>query len=512
MTRSLAVLAALSLLVAGCTADDAQADSPASPEASPTTPAAQTPTLEPELAALYSQSVTWQPCRGDFECATVQVPLDYSDPSGERLEIALLRSPATSPGRRVGSLLVNPGGPGGSGVDFATVDTAASPALRQVYDIVGFDPRGVGLSSPVECVTDAELDETLNEGDATPDTPEEVAEALDGQQEFVTNCRERAGDLLPHVGTPNVARDLDIIRAALGDERLTYLGTSYGTTIGLEYAREFPTRVGRMVLDAALDPTRGWPELQLEQTAGLDTSLRRFAEWCVATGCSLGTTTQQVLAVVDRVLEATDAEPLPTESRPLTQVLAFYGIIAPLYSPPDQGFPVLEVALAQADAGDGSTLLTLADLQLRRSADGEFAGNTYQGAFTAVNCLDLPHEADVADVQAAIPEFRQASPQMGELRAWSLLSCTGWPVASPGLAGPVRAEGAPPIVVLGATEDPITPYAWSVEVAEQLESGVLVTFESTGHSAYIKGSACIDAAVDAYLLDGVVPEDGLRCS
>jgi hypothetical protein len=193
-------------------------------------------------------------------------------------------------------------------------------------------------------------------------------------------------------------------------------------------------------------------------------------------------------------------------------VLAFYGIVAPLYSPPDQGFPVLEVALAQADSGDGSTLLRLADLQLGRSADGEFAGNTYQGAFTAVNCLDLPYEANVAEVQSAIPEFRQASPQMGEVRAWSLLSCTGWPVASPGLAGPVRAEGAPPIVVLGTTGDPITPYSWSVEVADQLESGVLVTLESTGHSAYIKGSRCIDAAVDAYLLDGVVPEDGLRCS
>lgn len=525
MSRTLGGLLLLAVLAAGCTAsgtpaDDgpdlpgaagSQADRSPAPGVPPTgDPAAQPPA---GLESFYAQAAGWEPCRGSFECATVTVPLDYADPSGDTIDLALLRAPATDPALRQGSLLVNPGGPGVSGVDYAErADSIVGPDVRRAYDVVGFDPRGVGQSSPVACLTDDDLDESLNEGDATPDTPAEVAEALEGLEEYAASCQEEAGDLLPHVGTDDVARDLDIIRSVLGEETLTYLGKSYGTLIGAEYARHFPTRVGRLVLDGPMDPTLTWPELVLEQTAGMGTALTRFADACVETGCSLGATRQEVLAVVDDVLAAADEAPIPTQTRPLTQILAFNGILAPLYYPPEQGFPALEAALDEAADGDGSALLALADLLLQRSPDGEFAGTARKGGFISVTCLDFPHDGTVADVEAAMPDFRRASPQFGELRAWSLLACTDWPAESDRERGAVRAAGAPPILVVAARYDGVTPYEWALGLSEQLASGVLLTFDSTQHLSYREGNDCVDGAVDAYLLEGTVPSEGTRCT
>lgn len=527
MRRPLAAVVLLAVgVTGGCATSDATADGPVTPSPRPAVPATSTsPPAEPEattspgavppaLERFYAQDLAWEPCREAFECATLEVPLDYDDPAGATIDLALLRAPATDPGRRVASLLVNPGGPGASGVDYAaSADAVVTPGIRRVFDVVGFDPRGVGQSAPVECLTDAELDEALNEPlDATPDTPEEVEQALADQEELVGQCQDRAGDLLPHVGTADVARDLDVLRAALGEDRLFYLGSSYGTTIGAEYARQFPTRVGRMVLDGAIDPAVSWDDLVLAQAAGLGVSLTRFAQWCVAEGCSLGRSTDEVLGVVSQVLDAVDEQPLPTSSRPLTASLAFNGVVTPLRFSPEQGFPLLEAGLAQAIAGDGTTLLALADAILERTPDGAYPGNTYQGGFRAVNCIDKPSTATAEDVIAALPDYQRASPQLGERLAWSLLSCLGWPAEGEPIDSEVAARGSPPIVVVGTTEDPITPYAWAEALADQLSSGVLVTYEGTRHLAFGGVSACVDAAVDAYLVDGVVPEEGLRCS
>ena len=508
MRRPLSVLlGCLAVLLSGCTALTA------SPSPEPTAPPPPEVSSDPPspLEGYYAQRIAWEPCQDGFECGTVEVPLDYADPLGDSIGLALLRSVATNPQERIGSLVVNPGGPGGSGVDYAMrSDTIVSPAVREVYDVVGFDPRGVARSEPVECVTDAEFDDSLNTEDTTPDTAQEVAAYLEGIAEFQAGCLARSPDLLPHVGTADVARDLDIIRSALGEDVLTYLGASYGTSIGAEYAHQFPARVGRLVLDGALDPALTEREVLLGQAVGFEQSLAAFAADCVARDCPLGDTEQQVLDSTGVALDRADEQPIQTSTRPLTQILAVYGVIAPLYLPAAQGYPALEAGLTAALDGDGSVLLGLADAYLRRAPDGSFPDNQWD-VIQPVSCLDRPSQATVADVRAALPEFEQASPRLGETLAWSLLGCTGWPVPSPGLTAPVRGVGAAPILVVGNTGDPVTPYAWAESLADQLESAVLLTYQARQHLAYREGSTCVDAAVDGFLLAGTVPPSGTTC-
>ncbi len=501
-------MAPLVLVAAGCslgTPGVAPTPLPTVPPSAPATEAAG-------LDDFYAQDLQWRACRDGAECATMEVPLDYGDPGGQRITLALLRVPATDPDRRIGSLLVNPGGPGVSVLDYArAADQIVTPQVRAVYDVVGVDPRGVGRSTPLDCVTDAELDASFSDSDPTPDTPQEVDAFLASTLEFAVGCRTRSPSLLPHVGTTDVARDVDVVRAALGDERLSLLGKSYGTSIGAEYARQFPQRVGRVVLDGAMDPTLSGRDVLLGQAEGFEVAFSRFAASCVAGGCSLGDDEQQVRDAVDRIFEKADAQPLPTSSRPLTESLATYGVLYPLYFPPEQGYPLLEAALQQAGQGDGSALLQIADAYLLRNPDGTFRTNQWD-AFTPISCLDRPGDASVTDVQAALPEFREASPLFGEGLAWALVACTDWPAPSDGLPAPVRATGAAPIVVVGTTGDAATPYAWAQGLADQLESGVLLTYDGTVHTAYRKGSACIDAAVDTYLLTGRPPAEGTTCS
>ena len=502
--RVVAALATTTLMLAGCSS--AQPES--APLASPPTPVPSTAADDLPVGPVAE----WEPCDGDFECATVDVPRDHDDPAGATVEVALLRVPANDPDRRIGSLFVNPGGPGASGIDYAkAADRIVSPDVRAVYDVVGFDPRGVGRSTPVECLSDAELDASFSEGDPTPDSPDEVADLVAGSAEFREGCVRLSNELLPYVGTVDVARDLDTLRAAVGDDRLTYLGKSYGTSIGLEYLRRYPDRAGRLVLDGVVDPTLSAQAFSLGQAEGFDLALSRFVDACLGAGCALGGTPAEVEASIAAVLDSTDNAPLPTSGRPLTQSLAFYGIVAPLYWPPEQGYPLLEEALVQALAGDGTALLRLADSYLQREPDGSYPTNQWD-VFTPVSCLDRPSDATPSDVEAVLPEFTEASALFGDALAWGLLGCTDWPVPSDGLPGPVQAPDAPPVLVLGTTGDPATPYAWAESVAAQLDTGVLVTFDATPHTAYRKGSTCVDSAVDAYLLDGDVPDDGLRCT
>jgi hypothetical protein len=265
------------------------------------------------------------------------------------------------------------------------------------------------------------------------------------------------------------------------------------------------------VLDGLVDPSLTAEEFALGQAEGFELALSRFADSCAQGGCSLGQTPGEVVAAVEEVLAAAEESALPTSSRPLTEGLAFYGIVFPLYFPSGQGYPALERALSSALSGDGTDLLVLADAYLQREPDGSYPTNQWE-VINAVSCLDRPSDATPADIEAVLPEFREASPTFGDALAWGVLGCTDWPVASDGLPAPVAAPQAPPVVVLGTTGDPATPYAWAVAVADQLETATLVTFEGTPHLAYRKGSACVDDAVDAYLLDGSVPEDETRCA
>jgi len=501
-------LVAAAVLAAACSSGSA----PVAEREDTSTPAPDaTVGVETGLEQFYEQRVVWEPCDEDFQCTVLRVPLDYDRPEGEVIDIAVLRSPATG-GDRLGSLVVNPGGPGGSGLDYARAARAVvSGAVRDRYDVVGFDPRGVGESTPIDCLSDDELDDFVA-ADASPDDEAEIAELQAQSEALGAGCLERSGDLLPHVSTVDVARDLDVLRAVLGDEQFTYLGKSYGTSIGATYAELFPERVGRMVLDGAMDPALPREQVALGQADGFERALRAYLDECLADDCPLGRTLGEAQVTLDNLLAVIDAQPLPAgdESRPLTQSLAVLGIGYPLYLRADVGYPALTEALTAALAGDGSPLLTLADLYLHRDEEG-YQGNLNE-AFYAVSCLDRPDTFTVAEVQQAEDRFADVSPVFGPYLAWSGLPCTIWPVEATAAPGPLTAEGAAPILVVGTTGDPATPYEWAVSLADQLASGVLLTYEGFVHTAYRKNNDCVDDAVDRYLIEGEPPEDGLVCA
>lgn len=506
MTRdALPALLVVLVLTSACSPDQPEAD----PEPSPTPTQETTESIDPALARFYSQTPQWESCHDEAECTTVEVPLDYDAPDGDVIELAVLRRPATGDDR-IGSLLVNPGGPGASGLDFA-LGGPVNDDVAERFDVVGFDPRGVGESEPIDCLDDAALDEFI-EADGSPDDTAEVAVLQDQASGFIEGCIQRSGEMLPHIGTAEVARDLDIVRAAMGDDVLYYRGASYGTEYGAVYADLFPDRVGRLVLDGAVDPTLTGEQFALGQARGAERALTAYLQSCVAEeDCPLGESGAEARSTLTDLLAVIDATPLPTEAenRPLTQSLALLGIVLPLYLSPDEGYLLLDLALEQALAGDGTALLYLADQYLMRNPDGTFDGNLNE-VNAAVNCVDRTWAADVEQVAAGIPQLEAASPLFGPYLGWSGLVCAQWPVP-PVAPAPVTAAGAAPILVVGTTGDLATPYEWAEALAGQLESGVLLTYQGSGHTAYRKGSDCIDDAVDEYLIDGTVPEEGLRC-
>lgn len=456
----------------------------------------------------YEQDVEWAGCAGG-ECGSALVPLDYQDPTGDTVTLALKRIPAS--GDSLGTIFVNPGGPGVSGIDFA--DTFASvmrPQVLESYDVVGFDPRGVGESDPVDCLDDEEMADFLA-SDPDPATPEEIAELEEVAEGFGQGCEAATGELLGHVSTIEVARDLDVLRSVVGDEQLTYYGASYGTTIGATYAELFPGNAGRMVLDGATDPTLSREEANLTQAAGFQTALYAYIEDCqTRPECPLTGGRDEAAQRIGEFLDGLDDQPLETgdPERPLTQSLGFIGIALTLYS--EASWAALTPALDQAFGGDGAELLRFSDLYFKRDADGSFTDNSAEVIY-AVNCLDDPTSMTVEEIEASIPDYTEASPTFGRIFAWSPLACADWPVQTAYEPLEIRAEGAAPIVVIGTTRDPATPYEWSVALAEQLESGVLVTRDGDGHTSFAAGNTCVDSAVDAFFLDGTVPDDGLEC-
>jgi pimeloyl-ACP methyl ester carboxylesterase len=467
---------------------------------------------QPEVDAgslddFYTQDLQWSSC-GTHECAVAAMPVDYADPTGETVSVALEKRVAD--GDPIGTIFVNPGGPGASGVDFVDqVEDNFRPQVLERYDIVGFDPRGVGLSDPVDCYDTAELDEFLA-ADPSPDDDAEEQAAIRATEEFAAACLAQTGDLLGHVSTIEVARDLDVLRAVVGDDKLTYYGASYGTTLGSTYAELFPDKVGRMVLDGATDPSLSVEESNLSQAAGFQRALEAYLDDCLAgPDCPFDGDREAALREVETLLAELDAEPLPTgdPDRPLTQSLGFFGIAVTLYD--DESWPYLSQALQAALNGDGTTLLLLADIYFSRE-NGEFTDNSAEAIY-AVNCLDEPLDLSVEEVEAAVSRYEEASRTFGSVFAWSLLSCSNWPVASTEESITIEAAGARPIVVIGTTGDPATPYEEAVALADQLESGVLITREGDGHTAFGAGNQCVDSAVDEYFLEGTVPEDGLVC-
>ncbi|WP_431035596.1 alpha/beta hydrolase [Streptomyces sp. P6-2-1] len=490
--------------------------------------AAQTggPSHAPRLAPYYQQHVDWHTCgkpaahtagravareRG-LACATVRVPLDYSDPGGADVALSVARKPATGPGGRLGSLLLNPGGPGGSAVDFLTgyAGEHYPEAVRARYDLVGVDPRGVGHSVPVRCLDGPGMDRWAAT-DVTPDDAADTAALRRSFHGFAEACRSRTGTLLGHVSTTEAARDLDIVRAVLGERRLDYVGASYGTFLGATYAELFPRRVGRMVLDGAMDPSLDARRLNLDQAAGFETAFRAFQRDCAhREDCPLPAAGPAANGTLAAFLAALDRAPLPTDdgTRTLTEAQATTGIIAALYT--EAAWPALRRALGEAMDGDGTTLLSMSDAYYERGTNGHYS--SLMAANTAVNCLDAPPAfTGPAAVRAALPDFEKASPVFGRALAWTALICADWPHPATGTPHRITAEGAPPIVVVGTTRDPATPYRWARSLAAQLTSGRLLTYEGDGHTAYNRGSTCVDTTLTTYLLTGTPPTPDTTC-
>lgn len=478
--------------------------------------------VQPEAEGLPPvEDIAWEDCTAQitealgealprpltFECASTEVPADYSDPDTEMLELLVLRAVSTAPDRdRIGSLLVNPGGPGAPGVDAAVSQALQLPdEMLASFDIVGFDPRGVGESTPVECVDDAFKDEYYG-ADPTPSSDEELQEALDLSAEFVDGCQAAYGEALPYLNTIDTARDMDRLREALGDEQLTYLGLSYGTTLGSTYAELFPDRVRALVLDGAVNPSNDSIENAEAQAAGFEQAFDAFAEACASSGaaCPLGADPRQF---VTDLLATAEQTPIPQASgdpRMGTAGFVLNGVLGALY---DQEFwePLAE-ALTLAAAGDATSIVALSDAINGRTD----MGYTNQlDANVVINCNDYPTPISEADVSGYVQEWGEQYPLFGAFTATTLSSCVGWDTERHPL--PERdAAGADPILVIGTEGDPATPYEGSEAMAEQLESGVLLTWEGEGHLAFPK-TECITAAVVSYFIDLTVPEEGTTC-
>ncbi len=509
--------AALMVLLGACSAgggtDPAAPDTSTPPAASsaPATASPHPPAADP-LAQYHEQRLAWRGCGGAFECATLTVPLDYAHPEGSTLGLAVVRLPASKPDQRLGALVINPGGPGGSGVEYARAARGVFDApVRQRYDIVGFDPRGVGASAPVECLTDAQTDAYVS-ADQTPDDPGERRALERIARQFAAGCATRAADTYGHISTAAVARDVDVLRAALGEAKLNWFGASYGTFIGATYADLFPGSVGRMVLDGAIDPRLSNTDLTEGQAAGFEDALRRFVADCNRrTSCPLPAGVDAGVARIQQFFASLDARPLPTQlDRPLNQGLGMLAVLYYLYFPPTD-WQQLRMGLQEAFAGDGTTLLDMLDFRMQRTLGGKYKDNSID-ALVAVNALDHRDRLTTAEIAARAERSRAKAPTFGPYLAWSDLVYQYWKVPPAMTPHAVSAPGAPPILVVGTTHDPATPYAWAQALADQLDSAVLLTRDGDGHTGYGMGSQCTDEAVDAYLVSGTTPPPGTVCS
>ena len=505
MTRPLRLAAVVavvvgSVLLAGCAA---------APQRTTSTPAPAE--VSAELEPFYTQVLEWEDCEDDLQCATATAPLDWTDPARDSIELALIRHTTGSP---LGSVLVNPGGPGGSGYDFIadSLDYAVSDTLKSRFDIVGFDPRGVNRSSAVTCHDDpAELDDFVYDivpGEIGSD--QWIADVEAANTDFGAACLEHSGDLLGFVDTVSAARDLDLLRAVLGDEKLNYLGFSYGTLLGATYAELYPQNTGRLVLDGALDPTSTSFDVSLTQAEGFESAMRAFLADCdTADDCPFTGTADASLAKIRALLDRLDASPIRSDDgRELGSTSMTSAIVLPLYS--QDNWPYLRELFTSVMQGDATFAFSLADSYNGRNADGSYLDNSLE-ARLAINCLDYAAQPDIAVMRAEAAELAEKAPVLGKQLSYGDLGCLGWPVAAATERPVIDGSGAADILVVGTTNDPATPYSWAVSLADQLESGHLVSYEGEGHTAYNKSNACVDSTVDDYFIDGTVPASDPLC-
>lgn len=461
-----------------------------------------------------ASALQWSPCPGQdgVECADLMVPLDPSAPQKGQIPLALARRPATDPSARIGSLVIEPGGPGLSGVEevFAGHELA-TPEVAARYDIVGFDPRGVGRSDPLWCFTQDQMDRYLNQQAAAgwetdPSAPEVVAFAQTAAS-FGQGCAAANAQLLPYLGTRNVAADLDRIRAALGEDKLDYLGWSYGTKLGAIYADMFPDRVGRMVLDSAIDPSLNIVQFNKGQSEALEAALRRFFDYCATVAdCPLPAGQQAATTALKDFMLRLPASRETPEALTRSDVLS--ALTTAMYIP-EEYFPQLVPALADGMKGDAKALREIAGNYGEQSPDEP---SNFLNALYAVNCVDSPPTPDVAGTALMAAEWNQSAPIFGPPNAWGNLRCNTFPAHSAIGPQPVSAAGAPPIVIVGSLRDAATPIEWSRQLASQLKSSVLIEVDHDVHAVYPVGPECVNGTVDRFLLTGEAPQANAVCS
>lgn len=461
------------------------------------------PTATPATNA--QSGIDWEPCGGRVECGTLAVPLDYAKPDGRTIELSLIRIPARDASQRLGVLLANPGGPGASAIEFTRIwANLLSNDIRNRFDIVAFDPRGVGESTPIVC---HDRLQELVAFDPDPDNDAEWDAAKRVSRLFAEDCAREYGGILPHLGTKNVARDMDTIRAALGEAKLNYVGYSYGTSIGAVYADMFPGSIRAMVLDGGTDLSLGYEDTIRTQIIGFERAFQAYLDDCLANRCAIARDGDP-RKVVDAIIAKAEKAPLPSKraDRPAGPGEVQLGIISAMYSKFTWG--ALTTALQQARNGDGTGLVQLADNYLQREPNGEYPNLIEANA--AVNYVDGECPKDPDAMRGFGDQVAKDAPTFGRSASTSGLVCAYWPATADPVTVP-KGAGAPPIVVIATTNDPATPYEWGKALSGQLESGVLVTYRGEGHTIYAQGSGCIDDLVDAYLLGLAVPAAGTTC-
>lgn len=508
LLASLATVASVALL-----APSAPGTAFMSPASDHVVVALSTATVESEaLQTFYSQSLTWSRCAGSTECAWLDVPRDYAAPQAGTIRLRLSRVKATgSADDHQGSIVANPGGPGAPGLTMATyLASQVSPSVAAAFDFVGFDPRGVDESAPVTCMTGKQTTRWLSRSQA-PLTASQQRRFMSAAESFPRGCLRMSPEIARHIGSDNAVRDLDILRAALGDARLNWFGYSYGTYLGALYAQAFPDRVGRFVLDGAVDPALDAMELSEGQSDGFQVALTRFAADCARrASCPYRGSASGVIRGINVLLTSLRSRTIPGTYGPLRQSDAITAIFYSLYSP--QSWPWLRRALAQAERGNGVGLASIADASSNRTGRYAYAGNM-ASAFPAISCWDSPAPPGLPGLRSAAEAWaaRSPAPDLARSMAWSNAPCSHWFGHSERGARPVRSTTTAPILIIGTTYDPATPYAWAQSLASQLPTSTLLTYVGDGHTAYGTGSACVDKAVDHYLLSDVPPPTGTRC-
>jgi pimeloyl-ACP methyl ester carboxylesterase len=443
------------------------------------------------------------------QCATVIAPVDWSKPSGATFDLQLVKIAATSPGKRIGSLLVNPGGPGASGRKFARqLQGGALPSvIRERFDIIGWDPRGVGSTLPIKCLGPSGT-EALYSADQTPDSPAEFDELITISKKFTEACAANSPGVLDHVATADVVKDMEAIRVALGEGKISFLGFSYGTLLGAAYADAYPNRVRAFVLDGVLDPTADANERVRRQALGFETELDHFLADCQKRRCSFLAKGKTAGGSFDAAMAEAENSTIKVGKRTLGPGDAWYGVIASLYDKTN-GWPALERAVSDLQNGDGAAFLGIADSYARRRSDGTY--ENVAEANSAVNCTDIPSPRNPEAYRALAKEFTKIAPRLGAFAAYSSIACAFWPVKVTGSLAPLRANGSDPILLIGTTNDPATPLVWAQSLQKQLANASLLTYSGEGHTALLTGNSCVRKVVVRYLVNLVNVAPGKVC-